>query len=47
MDDAPIKETPVESRQATKTPRSMTLVLSLGIVGVVVAFIVAYVAITA
>ena len=47
MTDEPIKETPTESRQATKTPRSMTLVLTFGIVGVVVAFVIAYVAITA
>ncbi len=47
MTEERIKETPTESRQATKTPRAMTLVLSLGIAGVVVAFVIAYVAIAA
>jgi hypothetical protein len=42
MDDERITESPDESRQATKTPRQMTLVLSLGIAGVVVAFAIAY-----
>ncbi len=47
MTDGPIRETPAESRQATKTPRSMRYVLVLGIAGVVIAFVIAYVAVTA
>lgn len=45
MNDERIKESPDESRQATKTPKEMTLVLGLGIAGVVVAFAIAYFAI--
>ncbi len=45
MTEERIKETPRESRQATKTPKEMTLVLGLGIAGVVVAFAIAYFAI--
>jgi len=47
MTEERIKESPTESRQATKTPRSMTLVLTIGIAGVVIAFLIAYFAITA
>jgi hypothetical protein len=45
MDDERIRENPDESRQATKTPKEMTLVLGLGIAGVVIAFAIAYFAI--
>jgi hypothetical protein len=45
MDDKRIEESPDESRQATKTPRRMTLVLSLGIAGVVIAFVIVYLAV--
>jgi hypothetical protein len=45
MDDERIRENPDESRQATKTPRAMTLVLGLGIAGVIIAFAIAYFAI--
>ena len=45
MDDERIRENPDESRQATKTPRAMTLVLGFGIAGVVVAFAIAYFAV--
>jgi len=47
MTDERIKETPTESRQATKTPLAMRYVLGLGIAGVVIAFVIAYVAVTA
>ena len=45
MADERIRESPDESRQATKTPKEMTLVLGLGIAGVVIAFAIAYFAI--
>ena len=45
MSDEPIRETPTESRQATKTPRSMRYVLVLGMAGVVIAFVIAYLAV--
>jgi hypothetical protein len=45
MPDDEIKETPRESRQATKTPTQMRYVLGLGIAGVVVAFVIAYFAV--
>ncbi|MGH7002766.1 MAG: hypothetical protein ACREIP_02340 [Alphaproteobacteria bacterium] len=46
MSDDRIKETPTEGRQATKTPMAMRYVLGVGIVGVVVAFVIAYLAVT-
>lgn len=45
MNDERIRENPDESRQATKTPKEMTLVLGLGIAGVVIGFAIAYFAI--
>jgi hypothetical protein len=45
MNDERIKETPRESRQATKTPTQMRYVLGLGIAGVVIGFIIAYLAV--
>ncbi len=47
MDDERIRETPQESRQATKVPTQMRWVLGLGIAGVVAAFAIAYFAILA
>ncbi|MCW5772502.1 MAG: hypothetical protein KIT16_12750 [Rhodospirillaceae bacterium] len=44
MDDERIKETPEESRQATKVPTSMRYVLAIGTIGVVVAFVIVYLA---
>lgn len=45
MVDERITENPTESRQATKTPTSMRYVLAVGIIGVVVAFVIAYFAV--
>jgi len=45
MTSEPIHETPAESRQATKTPRSMRYVLVLGMAGVVIAFVIAFLAV--
>lgn len=45
MNDERIEETPRESRQATKTPTQMRYVLGIGIAGVVIGFIIAYLAV--
>ena len=47
MTEERIKETPRESRQATKVPTQMTWVLGLGIAGVVIGFVIAYFAVIA
>ena len=46
MNDDRIRETPTESRQATKTPMAMRYVLGIGLAGVVLAFVIAYFAVT-